>query len=169
MPTENSDRFEYDVALSFVSEDKALAEQLANLLTAKNIKVFQDEHRTAELLEQGVVLHIAELYRVRARYCILLISQHYPLKKWTDAERTSAREHALRDADEYILPIRLDDTKVPGISEATGYRDLREHSMESIVDLLAGKLAETSDRSSGPPSRSHDLRSGNVPRQKHDL
>ena len=91
----------------------------------------------------------------------MLISQYYPLKKWTEVERTSAQERSFRDANEYILPIQLDDTEVPGITEAAGYRDLRQHSVQSIGNLLEQKLMETKDRT-GPPSQSHDLRSGNI-------
>lgn len=156
----HTDQFEYDVALSYAEEDRAVAEELAEMLRAKNIDVLLDEQ--ARETGADIVAHIAELYRTKARYYVMLISRHYPLKRWTEAERTSVQEHALRDANEYILPIQLDDTELPGIRETTGYRDLREHSLESIVHLLETKLAETKSRS-GPPTRSHDLRSGNVP------
>ena len=154
--------FEYDVALSFAAEDRATADELANQLAARNIKVLRAEYQAADLGGSDFLTYIAEIYRTKARFCLLLISKHYPLKAWTIAERTSAREHTLRDPEEYILPIRLDDTDVRGVAEVRGYRDLRQSSMESIVDLVQGKLQESKSRS-GPPSQSHDLRSGNVP------
>jgi hypothetical protein len=157
-----TDSFEYDVAVSFVEADKAIAGELADRLTSRNVNVFYDEYDSPGQWGKNIVDHLVNLYARKARYCVLLISKEYPLKAWTKTERTSAREWALRDADEYILPIRLDDTEVPGITDAAGYRDLRQHSMESIVDLLEEKLRETKVRS-GPPSQSHDLRSGNVP------
>lgn len=157
-----NDRFEYDIVLSFAAEDTTVAEEFAGLLQARNKKVLLDTYQAVELAGGDLVNHIAELYRTKARYCVLLISQHYPLKKWTKAERMDTQEHAFRDADEYILPIRLDSREVPGISETSGYRDLREHSLERIADWIEKKLVETKDRS-GPPSKSHDLRSGNVP------
>jgi len=158
-----NDQFEYDVALSFAGEDKAIAEECANQLINRGIKVLRDEYRedNAELWGKDLVDHLVNIYARKARYCVLFISQYYPLKKWTRAERTSAQQRALRDADEYILSIRLDDTEVPGIEETTGYSDLRQHSVESIVNLLEQKLTETKRRS-GPPSQSHDLRSGNI-------
>lgn len=163
MTPEQSNLFEYDVALSFAGEDVEVAEQFASLLVAKQIKVFFDDCHTVELGGSDFLTHTAELCRIRARYCVMFISQHYPLEKWTEAERTSVQQHALRDADEYILPITLDDTKVPGVTETTGYKDLRQHSMESIVEFLEQRLTEMKGRSSGPPSKSHDLRSGNIP------
>jgi hypothetical protein len=159
-----NDPFEYDVALSFAREDRAVAEEFASLLASRNIEVFRDEYTSAnaELWGKDPVDHLINLYARKARFCVLLISIHYPLKRWTQAERTSAQERALRDADKFILPLRLDDAEVPGIIAAAGYKDLRQHSLESIVEWLEQKLKETKRRS-GPPSRSHDLRSGNVP------
>jgi hypothetical protein len=73
----------------------------------------------------------------------------------------AAQERALRDSNEYILPLRVDDTQVPGVEETTGYRDLREYSLESIVDLLERKLMEAKAHARPLPP-SHDLRSGSV-------
>jgi len=137
------------------------------LLANKNIKVFFDEYEAAKLWGANMIDHLVNIYSRKARYCVMFISQYYPLQNWTEAERMSAQERAYRDANEYILPVQLDDTEVPGITETTGYRDLRQHSMESIVNLLEEKLAETKGRS-GPPAQSHDLRSGNVPSTQHE-
>lgn len=164
MTRDNDDQFEYDVALSFASEDRAVAEKFANLLSNKSIKNFLDEVQAGALWGKDMLDHLVNIYSRKARYCVMFISQYYPLKKWTEVERTSLQESALRDANEYFLLIGLDDTKVPGITEITGYRDLRQHSMESIVNLLEQKLTQTKGRS-GPPSKSHDLRSGNIPQQ----
>ena len=160
--TGKDDSFEYEVALSFAGTDKVVAEELARLLIDKDISVFLDEYKSLGQWGKGIVNHLVNLYARKARYCVLLISRHYPLKSWTEDERASVQELALRDADEYILPIQLDDTEVPGVGEAKGYRDLRQTSLESIVKLLEEKLHETKTHS-GPPSQSHDLRSGNVP------
>lgn len=155
------DEFEFDVAISFAGEDRRTAEQLANLLAAKHMQVFYDEQENAELPGRDMILHLAEIFRTKARYCVMLISQYYPIKSWTEAERSFAQEHALRDANEYFLPVRLDDTKVPGVAEAAEYRDLRQDSLEGIANLLEQKVSQTKGRS-GPPRESHDLRSGNV-------
>lgn len=162
-----TDPFEYDIALSFAREDRAVADEFAALFARRNIKVFFDEYQAAnaEGWGKGMLDHLVNLYARKARYCVILVSADYPLKTWTNADRTSARERALRDADEYILPIQLDDAEVPGLRESAGYIDLRqpdESSIESIVDALEEKLKKQKVRP-GPPPQSHDLRSGNVP------
>lgn len=123
--------------------------------------MLHDEYEEAALWGRDLVDHLANIYSRKARYCVMFISQSYPLKKWTKVERMATQERALRDSNEYILPLRVDDTQVPGAAETTGYRDLREHSMESIVDFLEKKLMEAKAHSRPLPP-SHDLRSGSV-------
>jgi hypothetical protein len=101
MAQKNIDPFEYDVALSFAVEDKAVAEEFANLLANRNIKVFRDEYEPSSMWGKDMIDHLVNIYARKARYCLLLISQYYPLRTWTEAERTSAQERAFRDADEW--------------------------------------------------------------------
>jgi hypothetical protein len=159
--TRSNDEFEYDVALSFAGEDRSIVEELASRLKAKGMEVFHDEYEAGDMWGRDLVDHLVNIYSRKARYCVMFISQSYPLKKWTKAERMAAQERAFRDSDEYILPLQVDDTQVPGVAEATGYRDLREHSLESIVELLENKLMEAKAHSRPLPP-SHDLRSGSV-------
>lgn len=161
MPRDLYNEFEYDVALSFAKEDRWIAEKFAGILKARNIEVYSDALENAGSTHRDMVLHLAEIIRTKARYCVMFVTQHYPLETWTEAERTYVQEHALRDADEYFLPVRLDDYNVPGIPEPTGYWDLRQQPIENIANALEAKLTQTKGRS-GPPAESHDLRSGNV-------
>ena len=152
------DPFEYDVALSFARQERPAAEELARLLTGRNIKVFLDEYTGAEPWGRDVLDHLVNLYARKARYCVLFLSQHYPLEKWTEAERASAQQRALRDAGEHILPLRLDESGIPVMA---GGQDSDPPSMERLAHLLEEKV--TKARRPGPPAKSHDLRSGNVP------
>jgi hypothetical protein len=165
--TRTNDEFEYDVALSFAGEDRSIVEEFANRLKAKSIKVFYDEYDAADIWGKDLVDHLVNIYSRKARYCVMFISQYYPLKKWTGVERRAAQERAFRDSNEYILPLRVDDTQVPGLTETTGYRDLRQHSVESIVDLLQQKLMEAKAHSRPLPP-SHDLRSGSISSANHE-
>jgi hypothetical protein len=137
-----SDEFEYDVALSFAGEDRVIAKNFANLLMNKNIKVFYDEDEADNLWGKDLIAHLANLYQNKARFCVMFISKYYPLKRWTNFERQHIQARAFRDTNEYILPIRIDDTNVPGIAETMGYRDIRQHSLESIANALEKKLAK---------------------------
>ena len=105
--TRTNDEFEYDVALSFAGENRPIVEEFADRLKAKNITVFYDEYVAADMWGRDLVDHLVNIYSRKARYCVMFISQYYPLKKWTGVERRAAQERAFRDSNEYILPLRV--------------------------------------------------------------
>jgi hypothetical protein len=135
-----TDAAEYDVALSFAGEDRLLAQQLAQLLKERTYRVFYDEYETARLWGRDLYQHLADVYQNRAHYCVVFISSYYRDKLSTKQELKSAQARAFTEGREYILPLRLDDTEVPGISNTTGYIDLRHRGIEEVADILQLKL-----------------------------
>jgi hypothetical protein len=57
-------------------------------------------------------------------------------------ERESAQARALKQKQEYILPVRSDDTPVPGLNSTVGYIDLRSTPVPRLVDIIIEKLAD---------------------------
>jgi len=75
---------------------------------------------------------------------VIFVSAEYAERMWTNHERQSAQARALRDrGKEYILPIRLDDTDLPGWPTTVAHQDLRKRSIEEIGALLIEKLRGT--------------------------
>ncbi|MDJ0899126.1 MAG: TIR domain-containing protein [Xenococcus sp. MO_188.B8] len=132
--------YEYQFALSFAGEDREYAEKLANLLKRRGIKVFYDRFERAQLLGKDLYQHLQSIYRDSAQYCVILLSKNYANKLWTKHELEQAQARAFRENREYILPLRLDDTAIPGINETIGYIDLRSIQIEEVVDTLSKKL-----------------------------
>ncbi|TKJ25992.1 MAG: hypothetical protein CEE42_05925 [Promethearchaeota archaeon Loki_b31] len=62
------------------------------------------------------------------------------MKDWTNWEFSIARDEAKKRKEEFILPIRIDDTKILGIHDDIGFIDLREKSIEETVKILLEKL-----------------------------
>jgi hypothetical protein len=80
---------------------------------------------------------------------VLFISRHYSEKLWTSHERQAAQERAFKERGrEYILPVRIDETAMPGILTTVGYIDIRE-GIEEIGRMLLSKLG----RLQPPPAR----------------
>lgn len=137
--------FEFDVALSFAGEDRQLAEALATQLRAAGVAVFYDRYEQARLWGKDLYQHLQSVYKDRARYCVVFVSQHYARKLWTSHELRQAQARAFSESQEYLLPIRLDDTALPGVNETVGYVDAREIDVGGICDLLLEKLAMSAD------------------------
>jgi small GTP-binding protein len=135
-----SSEYIYQVALSFAGEDRTHAEKLAKLLKEKGISVFYDSEQ-AYLWGKDLYQHFQSVYRDKAQYCVVFLSQAYAQKLWTQHELKQAQARAFRENKEYILPVRIDDTEIPGINETIGYIDLRSTTMEEIAELLVKKLS----------------------------
>ena len=131
----------FDVVLSFAGEDRHYAEKLRNLLESGGYSVFYDDDEMAELWGKNLYDHFSSVYKDQARYCVMFLSEHYARKLWTKHERQIAQARAFEENKEYILPIRLDDTEIPGILGTLGYLDLRSMSIEKIYQTLVEKLS----------------------------
>lgn len=135
-----------DVALSFAGEDREYAEALRYLLIAGGYKPFYDKDELANLWGKNLCDYLSEVYKDRARYCVMFLSKHYERKLWTNHERQMAQARAFQENREYILPVRLDDTEIPGIPPTVGYLDLRSMTIEEVYEALVMKLSGTTPK-----------------------
>lgn len=138
-----SDRFQFDIGLSFAGEDRSFVEMLFNLLEKADIKVFYDQDQSSQLIGKNLYSHLAEVYFNKSRYCVIVISEYYMKKKWTLHEFQSIQVRNFLKQDNSIIPIILDDTVVPGITDSIAYLDARALSPKQIADQLEQRLKET--------------------------
>jgi hypothetical protein len=132
--------FDYDVAISFAGEQRREAEAVAACLLKVGISVFFDEYEQATLWGKDIYEHLGGVYQHKARYCLMLVSAAYAAKVWTTHERRSAQARGLTQGTEYILPVRFDDTEIPGLLPTIGYLRFQDHGAQGICDLLRQKL-----------------------------
>ena len=142
MTDENDSQNEYDIAISFAGEDRTIAESIAGKLSREGIKVFYDSYEKATLWGKNLYEHLNDVYKNKAKYCLMVISHNYRDKQWTNHECKAAQARAFSQNKEYILPLKLDDTEIPGLNETIGYVDFRLSNSEEIVMLLKSKLKE---------------------------
>lgn len=130
----------YDVLFSFAGEDRAYVEKAAAYLRSKDVKVFYDRYEEATLWGKDLAEHFDSIYRLSGQYCVLFISKHYAEKMWTKHERRSALARALKEHQEYILPVRFDDTEVPGIRPTVAYFSTSDKSPTDLGNAILQKL-----------------------------
>jgi hypothetical protein len=131
---------EYDVAVSFAGEDRPHAEALATVLRQHQVRVFYDSAEQANMWGKNLVEHFHDVYSRRARFCVMFVSSAYAAKAWPTHERRAALERAFQEsARDYVLPVRIDSTPVPGLPSTVGYLSI-EIGIEEIARLLRDKL-----------------------------
>lgn len=156
----HSGNFEYDVAVSFAGEQRAIVEHFVKLLETKGFSVFYDDWKKAELWGRDLYQHLDEVYSKKARFCVMFLSAKYAAKAWPNHELKSAQARAFRENDAYILPVRIDDTDIPGIRPTLGYLDLRKDSIEEVADIAAEKITAAKSRGIGKKGRGKRVAGG---------
>lgn len=83
---------------------------------------------------------LSDIYQNQAQYCIILISKDYAEKVWTTHEKRNAQARALREKRSYILPVRFDDTELPGIAPSVGYLNFKQYGAKGICEAFLRKI-----------------------------
>lgn len=133
------DSFEYTVALSYASEQGGYVEEVAQILRQKGVKVFYDRFEEARLWGMDLVDRFQKVYSVGSRWCMMFISKDYVRKAWPLQERQFALDRQLSEHGNYILPIRFDDSEVPGLSTSIHYINANKKTPIRLVELFLEK------------------------------
>jgi len=130
----------YEVALSFAGEDRSFVESVATELRAMGVRLFYDAFEQVDLLGKDLAEHFGAIYKERANYCAMFISLHYARKAWPQFERQHAQARALVEKREYILPLRLDASEIPGLSPTIGYIRIQGMTPKAVAEILFRKV-----------------------------
>jgi hypothetical protein len=82
MPVDSG--YEYDVCFSFAGEQRTYVEKVAELLRARGVSVFYDRFERASLWGKDLYEYLTDIYRERARFCVIFVSSDYASKQLDD-------------------------------------------------------------------------------------
>lgn len=130
----------FDFALSFAGEDRDVASKLAHLLERSGARVFYDDNFRPFLLGKKLTKEFKKIYSTSTRFVVPIISKFYPEKDWTDFEFSVVKQEKGRRKEEFVLPLRLDKTKILGLHEDVGYLNLQRISIKEAAEILLAKI-----------------------------
>jgi hypothetical protein len=136
--------FEFEVALSFAGERRAFVEEVASRLKNAGVQVFYDDYEKSDLWGRDLAAHLDEVYRKRARFVVPFIDGAYAQKAWPRQEFRSALARAVQEREPYLLPVRFDETDLPGLAPTIGYLDGRTDSPDDVAKAILAKLGKES-------------------------
>src|ERR1700730_6607255 len=132
----------FDVALSFAGTERESALKLAETLREAGYAVFYDDFFPEQLWGKNLAIFFDEIFRKKARFCVMFVSKEYQQRVWTIHEARSAQARALAEkGNEYILPIQVDGTELEGLLPTIGYVPFGM-GIEKIGAILIKKLGE---------------------------
>jgi len=140
-------RHDFDVALSFPGEARAIVEQVAQELERRigPNSYFYDNNYVSQLARPSLDKLLQDIYRNRSRLIVVFLSSDYQRKEWCGLEFRAIREIIMERDHQRIMFVRTDDSSVEGVFKTDGYVDARRFPPSEIarficerVDLLKG-------------------------------
>jgi hypothetical protein len=134
---------EWDVAVSYAGADQAFVSSVVERLEHAGLRVFYAALPEAQSYlwgkELGLVLQT--IYREKAAYCLVFVSESYVQSAYTKLEFRTALSRAL-ESDEYVKPVRLDDAELPGLSSTVAFLDARQGRLYADPARLAPVIVD---------------------------
>lgn len=132
----------YDVSLSFAGEDRVYVSQVASFLQNAGVKVFYDQFEKAQLWGKDLIDELGKIYRDESEVVVIFVSRAYRDKDWTNHERRNALSTQLQSKQEYVLPVRFDETALEGLPHSMAYLDASKLKPNELGELILLKLEQ---------------------------
>ena len=132
----------FQIALAFPGEYRDYVSQVAAILGQKlgQDTVFYDQWYTAELARPNMDTHLQAIYHDHAELIVPFLCADYERKQWCGLEWRAIRDLLKKRQDNDIMPLRFDDTEIPGLYGIDGYIDLRRHTPEQIAGFILQRV-----------------------------
>ncbi|MFZ4701221.1 MAG: SUMF1/EgtB/PvdO family nonheme iron enzyme [Candidatus Methylumidiphilus sp.] len=137
----------FRVALSFPGEHREYVHQIAGHLADAlgREQVFYDEYWKAKLPYINFDSHLQDIYHKQSDLIAVFLCKEYKEKQWCGLEWRVLRDLIKQGRGEALMPIRLDDSDMPGIYSIDRYEDADNQPPEVIADAILHRLQALAD------------------------
>lgn len=148
----DSNHKRFQVALSFPGEDRAFVSRVAARLAEQlgQKRVLYDGYYEAEFARIDLDTHLQRLYHDESELIVVFLSANYELKEWCGLEWRAIRDIIKRRKESTVMPVRFDNTDIPGLFSNAGYIWVGDREPETIADLILQRLDHERGSTSGP-------------------
>ena len=80
------------------------------------------------------------IFERQSAYVVMFVSAAYVRKPWTRLERQATLSRMIQESRDFVLPVRFDDTTVPGLPASTIYEDATRCTPAQLAVKIAEKL-----------------------------
>lgn len=134
------DNLQYQVALSYASEQREYVGEVAKHLKERGIRVFYDDFEAVALWGTRGAEVFHQVFAEQSAYVVMFISREYRDKVWPRHERRAALSRMTKEPREYILPVRFDDTSIDGLPGDMIYLKADEYPPADLSAIIIEKL-----------------------------
>ena len=113
----------FAIALSFPGERRDFVAQVAECLAEQvgRERVLYDSYYEAEFARPDLDTHLQRLYHDESTLIAVFLCAEYERKDWCGLEWRALRDLIKRRQSDSIMPLRFDNTEIPGLFSTDGY------------------------------------------------
>ena len=129
----------FKIALSFPGEHRKFVKQVAGYIANKigpNC-ILYDEYYEAEFARPNLDTYLVPLYRDQSELIAVFLCADYEQKDWCGGlEWRAIRDLIKRRENSTVMPLRFDNTEIPGLFSIDGYVWIDNRFPQEIADLI---------------------------------
>ncbi len=128
----------FRIALSFPGESRSFVEQVAEHLAtaAGKERILYDKFYEAEFARVDLDTYLQRLYHDESELIAVFLCTDYERKEWCGLEWRAVRDLIKRRQVDSVMPLRFDDTEIPGLFSIDGYVWIGNRSPADIANLI---------------------------------
>ncbi|MGI9256684.1 MAG: TIR domain-containing protein [Salinispira sp.] len=133
----------YHVALSYASEQKEYVDKVAEVLQSLNVRYFYDKNEEVPLWGKNLPEVFQNVFEGgQSHFVVVFVSEEYIEKFFPKIELGFSISRQIQEKKEYILPVRFDDSKIPGLPGTLKYIDLQGVTPKNLANKIVEKLQQ---------------------------
>ena len=130
----------FQVAISFAAPQRYFALSLKQQLERRGVKTFYDYDHKPDLLGEFLPAKFHEIFGEQSDYVAILVSKDYIERMWPRHESRIIIDRMMQSKKAFVLPVRFDDTTIPGLVNSIGHADARHESAAEIAATICDKI-----------------------------
>lgn len=136
----------FKIALSFPGEYRDFVEQVASRLAdaVGRDQVLYDRYYEAEFARPNLDTYLQRLYHDESELIAVFLCADYERKEWCGLEWRAIRTLIMKRQSSTVMPLRFDNTEIPGLFSIDGYVWIDKRTPEQIADLILQRMGKHS-------------------------
>ncbi|MEV4648341.1 toll/interleukin-1 receptor domain-containing protein [Saccharopolyspora sp. NPDC049357] len=142
----------YDIAVSFAGEQRDYVEAVVGAAKDRGLKVFYDKDKGNEWWGRNFIREQRKVYGSQTRFFVPFISTEYLAKPIPMDEFSAVMMTAVKQGDEYVLPVLMGDVQVPPdlLHPHIGYLRSDDFTPEALAEQLVQKVGTATSAGQQP-------------------
>jgi hypothetical protein len=141
-PSSGTREKRFRVALSFAGERRTYVAEVARRLAEVfgRDHILYDKYHEAEFARLNLDTYLQRLYRDDSDLIAVFLCKDYEHKDWCGLEWRVVRDLIKARREESVMPLRFDDTEIPGVFSIDGYVSINDRPPEEMAALILKRL-----------------------------